>query len=372
MLSILIGTHISPCLLYRLHSMCKMYFCKDCDKDWGDYSTCKLCKISNEYGEYKALISLNIGHIIGKDISTIIAKYCCEYGINPQNTICCNVSCKNIIIINSFSEFSRNADFNGRKTYKYAIKDYIKKYRVDNNLYDMSDLYQTYSLFGQYGRIFCADCTENKLKKCKIGWFINEKNGTLIYGKICKNKDTDECCKVHFLECLSKDAECQNIKGINGRLYPVKKCQYENKLLDLSKLTQHRLHKYFGHYIESKHDTRKEIMICKDCGYSNYIFTNTQYAYSWDWWREDSDDEFDDSEYDLMSVKSYNLSKDEHRFGNIYGNWRFTRKSNQETKVTNFKKHKKRKSFMKRENDKRSNFEGNKIFKKRYMLSLQF
>ena len=71
-------------------------------------------------------------------------------------------------------------------------------------------------------------------------------------------------------------------------------------------------------------------------------------------------------------MKRYNICKDEHRFGNIYGHRRYTKKIKTQTKVRKFKKYKKKKSFMKMKNDKKSNYEMNEKFKKQYLLSLQF
>ena len=101
---------------------------------------------------------------------------------------------------------------------------------IDGFQCDFSIIYKTYSLFGEKGRIFCADCTEYRLKKCKIAYNVS---GT-TYGWQCDYMDTNECCKRH-IKCGGGGYE---LREFDGNIYSVPKCNLEKMSCDVTAFYQ--------------------------------------------------------------------------------------------------------------------------------------
>ena len=346
---------------------CRKWFCKNCGLK--DKLICKICDNNNEYKRYRnAVFKSNIGKMLGKDLSYLIARFCTGYA-----ALCCTEDCDNVIVINSKTEWNTQRNSEDRPFYKYKLAEKYLSYIIDNIKYNHARIYKTYSLFGEQGRIFCADCTENRLQKCKIAYSVSPWNGWE-----CDHKDTDEYCKSHN-ECGAGGKE--EVKGLNGKLYPVFKCKFQKMMRDVTNFQQRSSGRRNYEDPNFASSGAIEKLVCAECNHKRKYHEYNYPTHYWDgytsyggYWYDCYDwyDDYDAEIAEDLCIKNYYVSKDERRFGNIYGDRRITRKSNKETKASNFKKHKKRKSFVKIKNDKRFSRKMNKKFKKRYLLSLQF
>ena len=259
-------------------------------------------------------------------------------------------------------EWQNGTDSNGDHVHRYEIET---KYL--SPVVTMGEEYKTFSLFGKIGRIFCPDCTRNKLRKCQIVYDV----GKCEYydGTQCNYRDTEECCKLH-IQCGAGGSE--GFKGIDGKIYTVPKCMYERKVFDGPTDFENRkwFSKWYDDDIDEYCSEAREKIICSKCG--KYDKTESLSDDNLPYWKTsggycyfESDDE-DGLSIEDLSIKKYHLNKSQYRSADVYGHWRFSRK------ICNLKKIKQRKSFMKSKNDKRSNRKMNKSFKRRYLLSLQF
>eukprot|EP01084_Bolivina_argentea_P240040 403342_1 len=118
---------------------------------------CKNCELSILFNQTKKTIINVIENIFvnRNKVIDIIAYYSYGYTIK-----CCNDLCKEIICINSRTDYENMIDANNRKFYHYKInKYYLQKPQLQKTR-------KFYLLFDEETRCFCSDCNAKKLKMC--------------------------------------------------------------------------------------------------------------------------------------------------------------------------------------------------------------
>ena len=181
---------------------CDKYYCEHCGLMGKQKALCKDCEILHSFKMYKELLYLNVGHIIGEDVTNLIALFCRGYA-----TVCCHEACNDAIVMNSQSEFANNRDSEGNVIYKYELP---KQLLLG---------FKTYSLFGRQGRMFCAECTANRIGRCKM----------MNYGEwqICRHRDSGAFCKNHAL-CGAEGYEF--VKGYDGYFHRRMHCKFDEEV----------------------------------------------------------------------------------------------------------------------------------------------
>eukprot|EP01084_Bolivina_argentea_P014119 26400_1 len=168
-------------------SRCNEYFCMNCL--YNDYSTCKSCAPDIELNQltdiiFTALKAFKIFEFSNwKHISFIVAEYSIGFVFK-----CCNLQCNKVIVFDNTMQFDLRTDFKNRK-----IKCYEPEYFTSGRV--------TITLSNKRFRIFCYECSHNKIKRCTVCG--RRDDITSVCGKhpICSNcnatisrNGTIKCC----------------------------------------------------------------------------------------------------------------------------------------------------------------------------------
>eukprot|EP01084_Bolivina_argentea_P254728 428308_1 len=154
-----------------------------CYQERGYY--CRNCIFKRETQTLSNIILNVIGCYLDYDIDLI-------YIISSLAVGCCITCCDSLCQKNI--QFATQWEFHHKTQLYDKIYWYRVGFRTPNNV----------SIYGTFLRIFCVDCSRDKLKQCKMEY------KTKYYTYWCDNKDTEfECCDVHpfCMNCNKQHAQ---------------------------------------------------------------------------------------------------------------------------------------------------------------------
>eukprot|EP01084_Bolivina_argentea_P248438 415584_1 len=124
-------------------TLCSNYVCNRCNKFFRKLEKCKNCYVIEELTVIIKRIDDVIHAWVNIDCIKIIGEYAIGFAVD-----CCNDNCENEIVANSQCELKNSVNYKGNKICLYNPKKHTN----------------TIILYNTHYRIFCAECSQSKLK----------------------------------------------------------------------------------------------------------------------------------------------------------------------------------------------------------------